>query len=1121
MATAGGAAALWPAGSSDMAQRIRSWAWAGSPLGPAAGWPDNLRQAIELMLPAQAKIVLFWGPQHIAFYNDAYAAVLGDTHPQALGQACADVGCSAWSQLAPMLTSVWTTGLTFSAKDQQLKIKLNGVVDDRYFDVSCSALRDSHGAVAGLMGIFSETTERVGALRALRATTAQLQLQQSLSHTLLHASAEGAYAVDHSGAVTLCNSAFLSLLGYDTAAEVVGRKLHHIIDYAHTDTDTDTDTEGLAKPAHECPVFLAARDGTAAAVAGAIFLKKDGSPLPVDYRARPIWHNGVLQGAVCVFADISERAAAESLARSVAITELALRESLEQLRLAQVAGGVGLFLLDVKRNTVTGSQEFFRLFGVVPAVDMPVTELDSVFLDVPSDDKALSCTTASSQAARLRGDPPLEREYRIKTADTGELRWLARRAEFVRDADGKPLFMRGVVQDVTDRKAAEATVKASEARFRALVQTLPNQVWIADSHGQLSWFNQVLTDYSGLPAAAMAGDAWTQLIHPDDLPEVAIAWPLSLESLVPYHIEFRIRRHDGAYRWHLSRAVPVESDDGIQWVGTNTDVDDQRARQDGLTAINSQLEQEVNDRTRDLDRMWRLSTDLILLASIDGWIRSVNPAWHTLLGWSDEYLVGSNLRELIHPEDLLKTEQVFADLGVGRIVNRFENRYRRRDGKYCTISWLAVPDGVLMHALGRDVSAEREAAATLIEVEERLRQSQKMEALGQLTGGIAHDFNNLLQGISGAMELVRSRLAAGRIDDVHRFMDSATQSAHRAASLIQRLLAFARRQSLESRPVAVNQLVMSMEDLLRRTLGEHITLKVIAGADVWMARSDENQLESAIVNLAVNARDAMPHGGALTIQTRNVTLQAHDEQAEQAHEGLLPGDYAVVSVTDNGSGMPPAVLARVFEPFFTTKPIGQGTGLGLSGIYGFAKQSGGHVRLQSQPGLGTVVHLYLPRQAGVPVPLQRAHLPQAPQGEGQVVLVVEDDAVVRMIVLDELGELGYRTLEAADGPSALPMLQSDCTIDLLLTDVGLPGMNGRQVAEIARQHRPGLRVLFMTGYAEQAASRSTFLAPGMDIITKPFVMNDLAARIGVIFEDQRNAKGQDEQNNSAHNAQTR
>ena len=280
---------------------------------------------------------------------------------------------------------------------------------------------------------------------------------------------------------------------------------------------------------------------------------------------------------------------------------------------------------------------------------------------------------------------------------------------------------------------------------------------------------------------------------------------------------------------------------------------------------------------------------------------------------------------------------------------------------------------------------------------------------------------------------------------------------------------------------------------MRRTLGEHIELVVDLGEGVWPSRSDDNQLESAVLNLAVNARDAMPHGGKLTIRTANVTL---DPSYVRLHEGLQPGDYAVISVSDTGSGMPPDVLARVFEPFFTTKPIGQGTGLGLSMIYGFAKQSGGHVRLHSQLGQGTEVSLYMPRHSDddAQEPLKAVPLGRLP-GAGETLLVVEDDPAVRMIVLDELHELGYTTLEAMDGPTAIPILQSSMKIDLMISDVGLPGMNGRQVAEIGRQYRPNLPVLFMTGYAQTAAARSEFLAPGMEMISKPFSMDDMAAKL--------------------------
>lgn len=1076
-----------------MADRIQGMGAARHPLGPIEAWPVELRSAIDLMLPVKAAMVVFWGPEFITFYNDAYTPALGNKHPLALGRYAADVWPELWADLAPLLRGVWTTGETFSAVDRHFKIERHGYLEDVFFDLSYSPLRDAHGAMVGLLCIQTETTERVKALRASETSEARLRFEQSFASLLLDTSSEGIYAIDQQGVTTLCNATFLRLMGYSSSSEVIGQKLHDLIHHSHAD--------GSHYPERLCPILAAARAGEPASVKGDVFFRKDGSALPVDYRAEPVWRNGELHGAVCIFVDTSERAAGQLLAVGKEQAERALRESSDQLRLAQVAGGVGLFLVDIQKNTITGSREFFRLCGLPDAASYPVTELDKLFVDVPDTAATDGGARPSSHEARLRGDAPLETEYRIRQADTGQLRWLARRAEFVRDDEGKPIFMRGVVQDITERKAAEATVKATEARFRALVQTLPNQVWISDSSGQLTWFNQVVCDYTGLDAAAMTGEAWTGNVHPEDLPEVTKVWTRCLRTLTPYHVEFRVRRHDGVYRWHLVRGVPVETDTGVQWVGANTDIDDQRRVQDGLSAKNVRLEKQVDDRTRDLDRMWRLSTDLILLGDTDGQIYAVNPAWEQLLGWPPGELVGTDFLRLVHPDDLARTRTELAQLAQGIITRRFENRVLRRDGLFCAVCWTAVPENGVIHAVGRDMTAERESAEALQQVEDRLRQSQKMEALGQLTGGIAHDFNNLLQGISGSIDIVRGRLAEGRSDDVERFMDAATQSAHRAASLIQRLLAFARRQSLNSHAVDVNQLVVSMEDLLGRTLGPQIKLKVSTGQGVWMARSDENQLESAILNLAINARDAMPDGGTLTLETLNSTL---DAAYVRAHEGLLAGDYAVVAVTDTGTGMSPAVLSKVFEPFFTTKPIGQGTGLGLSGIYGFAKQSGGHVRIHSREGQGTTVRLFLPRDNATTEVVTPAEAIEIPQGEGETVLVVEDDAAVRMIVLDELGELGYQTLQAIDGPTALPILQSSRKIDLLLTDVGLPGMNGRQIAEIARQHRPGLPVLFMTGYAEKAASRSKFLAPGMEMISKPFTMDALAARIGGILRQSPN-----------------
>ena len=402
----------------------------------------------------------------------------------------------------------------------------------------------------------------------------------------------------------------------------------------------------------------------------------------------------------------------------------------------------------------------------------------------------------------------------------------------------------------------------------------------------------------------------------------------------------------------------------------------------------------------------------------------------------------------------------------------------------------------------RDRAIELEAAVAkasseLLEQEAKLRQVQKLEAVGQLTGGIAHDFNNMLTGIIGGLDMIRRNLPETRSEKVDRYLSAASVSAQRAAGLTQRLLAFSRRQSLDVVAVDVGALVEGIEDLLRRTLGENIALDVRRAPDLWRAKTDANQLESALLNLTINARDAMPDGGRLTIETANVHLDAgYTETVDE----LEPGDYLVVAVSDTGTGMTESVIAKAFDPFFTTKPIGQGTGLGLSMIYGFAHQSGGHVRIESAEGRGTTITLYLPRfRGGADASAAVERYEPLPRARGESVLVVEDDSAVRMLIADVLEGLGYRVIEAWDGPAALPILASDMRIDLLVSDVGLPGMSGREVAEIARHYRPQLKVLFVTGYAAQAAVRGEFLGDDMEMITKPFPIDLLAARISALI----------------------
>jgi signal transduction histidine kinase len=385
-------------------------------------------------------------------------------------------------------------------------------------------------------------------------------------------------------------------------------------------------------------------------------------------------------------------------------------------------------------------------------------------------------------------------------------------------------------------------------------------------------------------------------------------------------------------------------------------------------------------------------------------------------------------------------------------------------------------------------------------VEASLRQSQKMEAVGQLTGGLAHDFNNLLTGISGGLEMTRARLSQGKPDSVERYITAAQGAVKRAASLTHRLLAFSRRQTLEPKPTNVNRLITGMEELIRRTVGPAIHIEVVGAGGLWATLVDPNQLENALLNLCLNARDAMPEGGRLTIETANRWL---DERAARDRD-IAPGQYVSLCVTDTGTGIAPDVAARAFDPFFTTKPLGQGTGLGLSMIYGFARQSGGQICIYSEVGKGTTMCLYLPRHDEDPNFDDGAKLPKPSEsfGDGEVVLVVDDEPSIRMLIADVLADTGYSVIEASDGPAGLRALQSGARIDLLITDVGLPGgMNGRQVADAARKLRPELRVLFITGYAENALVGNGHLEKGMHVLAKPFEVERLANKIRELIKN--------------------
>ncbi|SNS06074.1 hypothetical protein SAMN06295912_10194 [Sphingomonas laterariae] len=665
-------------------------------------------------------------------------------------------------------------------------------------------------------------------------------------------------------------------------------------------------------------------------------------------------------------------------------------------------------------------------------------------------------------------------------------------------ADGAVAGTMCYALDRTDRKVAEAALRASEEEFRTLAEAVPHHVWIADVEGNFSWFNSRIYDFVGTPSGVELNGEWAPFVHPEDADAVLAAWSTALADQNVFEHAYRLRSAGGNYRWHLARALPTRDEKGrvVRWIGTNTDIHDQKRDTDELIERNSTLERNVAARTAERDRIWNVSRDLLLVADDRGRWLSVNPAWTHTLGWQEADLVDRSPTELVHPDDRDATLEELLRIGRGEGSNRFENRIAARDGTYHILSWTTVSTGGLIYAVARDVTAEREAMRALADAEAALHQSQKMEVVGQLTGGIAHDFNNLLQGITGSLEIVRRRLSEGRLQDVDRFLKGAAESADRATGLTNRLLAFARRTPLDARATDVNQLVGSMQDLLGRTLGERIRLRCKLDDKLWRTRCDPNQLESALLNLSINSRDAMPHGGTLTIVTANAP--GIDGRSPLPAD-MPPGDYVAISVADTGIGMSAETLARAFEPFFTTKAVGHGTGLGLSMIYGFAEQSGGKVVIESMPGHGTTVSLFLPRDLTSDAAHSIANEDSFINGSGESILVIEDEPVVRALIVELLDELGYAPIAVGDAGPGLSILRSNQSIDLLITDVGLPEMSGWDLAEAARAMRPDLPILFITGYADAAARPESALDEGTALITKPFGGALLASRIGAML----------------------
>ncbi|MYN41706.1 PAS domain-containing protein [Duganella sp. FT109W] len=686
----------------------------------------------------------------------------------------------------------------------------------------------------------------------------------------------------------------------------------------------------------------------------------------------------------------------------------------------------------------------------------------------------------------------VDQELTLYRSGKAEQVWMNLDYSPIVDEAGVPVGVMVLVIETSAKVKAERALqeeserlRASESSFRTLAQAMPNQVWTSGADGIVDWFNDQVYRYTGTPAGAMDRERWRQMVHADDRDAAGDLWFAAIAAAQTYETEFRIRRADGEWRWHLVRAQPIVDEQGVvqRWVGTNTDIHDQKA-----TA--AMLQRQVAERTAERDRMWQYSTDVMLVTDLDGWVKAINPAFTRLLGWEASEVVGTSVYSLVHPDDMASSRAEMASLASGAVTFKFENRTQRKGGGYAILAWTAAPDARFVHAVGRDMTAERAAADEMKRTAAALQQSQKMEAIGKLTGGVAHDFNNLLQVISGNLQLLAGDVMGNA--RAERRLDNALAGVTRGARLASYLLAFGRRQALDPRVVKIGRFIAGMEDMLRRSLGEEIEVEMVISGGLWHTLVDTTQVENAVLNLCINARDAMDGAGKLTIEVGNAHL---DDAYALAHPELNPGQYVMIAVSDTGSGMTPEVLEQAFDPFFSTKPEGKGSGLGLSMVYGFARQSGGHVKIYSEPGNGTTVKLYLPRST------EAEDAPLAPEaraivGGKETILVAEDDEGVRATVVELLTELGYQVLKANDAASALSIIDSGMQIDLLFTDVVMPGpLRSPDLARKARERQPGMAVLFTSGYTENAIVHGGRLDAGVDLLGKPYTREALARKI--------------------------
>jgi PAS domain S-box-containing protein len=759
--------------------------------------------------------------------------------------------------------------------------------------------------------------------------------------------------------------------------------------------------------------------------------------------------------------------------------EQAERESKARLNDAQDLAHFGYWNLDVVNNVLVWSDEIYQIFEIDPARFGASYE---AFLDAihPDDREMVNKNYTDSLVDRS----PYEIDHRLLMPD-GRIKWVYERCRSDFDVDGKPLRSTGTVQDITERKQTEGALRESEKRYRELIEGSILPVQITSIDRSYFYVNQALLEIVDYNNWEEVGEFRGKTIAPHDRQRIiGLTDARDKGENIPALMEYDLVRKDGSF-------VPVQVYcRQIVWEGkeayqrTFIDLTDRKLAEKALLESEEKLRKAFENT--GIGMSIRNTRDLTVIC---------NDAVCKILGYSQDELETLHLYDITHPDDRDENQRLLEKVTTGEIDGfEFTKRYIRKDGEaiWVTNDVSSIRDdrGNLLFTINLhfDLTEKRKA-------EEQLRQAQKMEAVGQLTGGVAHDFNNYLGVVIGNLDLLREFGVLAPAEK--KLLDAALSGALRSAELTQSLLAFSRRQPLDPQRVDANQNLDAITSLLQRTLGGNIVLNTNPAPDIWPMMVDGAQLDSCIVNLCTNARDAMPGGGTLAISTRNVQI---DELTGKTNPGAAPGDYVLIEVSDNGAGMTPETMVQMFEPFFTTKDVGQGSGLGLSMVYGFVRQSGGDLDIASEVGHGTTVRLYLPRageaEADEAVAALASSRDSRPTGT-ETILVVEDNEAVRQTVVAQLVSLGYRTIEAENGAAALAILdQRDNHLDLLFSDIVMPGNpDGYALAKIAPERRPGIKTLLTSGFSSDRLDSSGKDGVTASILGKPYLINDLAQAI--------------------------